>query len=230
MSDPPVQRLGSIHLEDMAIVALTSRAGARTPVHPDLDEDRRARLRSRLKQIGRHDWPANLQEDPLVRRGYTLRQCLRLVVALMLVDAHLAPSFAIAVARANEGAFIRVMVDHIAAGPDVAATQAATDLVAVLLLGELVELVAEGEWHAAEPQRVRFTKREQLADTPSDDDFAHAGQRLTLEIGTVAAAVWRWLLDRRLMTSAALEHLAAELAASDPAHGYVPGAGPSRRR
>lgn len=223
MSDSIVERLGSVHLEDMAIIALTGPAFETLQHHPELDDDRRARLRSRIKQVSRHDWPANSSEDPLIRRGYTLRQCCRLVVALMLIDAQLAPSHAIAIAKANELALLRLMVAHMAQEP------ADEDRVAVVLLGELAELVAEVSWRDAEPNRIRLVERSHLAGLWSTKDLAHSGQRLPLDVGTAAAAVWRWMVERRLMTGAALDQLAGQLD-REAGPEYLPVSGAVRRR
>ena len=108
MTEPLPFRLGSAHLDDLAIVVLTNSPGS-DPVtlRPALGTDERARLRARLKLIGRHDWPSSMQEDPLIRRGYTLRQCCRLMVALLLLDAYVPPSIAVPLARNNELMFLR---------------------------------------------------------------------------------------------------------------------------
>ncbi len=212
MSDSPVERLGSLYLEDMAIIALTKRECAQPPdVHPDLEDSRRARLRSRIKQVSRHDWPANRTEDPLIRRGYTLRQCYRLIVALLLIDAHLAPSYAVALAKANELALLRLIVARLEAHGAANESAAKNDRIAVVLLGELTEMVAEVPWHAAERQRIRLIERSQLVGLWSIKDLAHSGQRLPLDVGTAALAVWHWMTERRLMTGAALTQLAEQL-------------------
>ncbi|MFK3889785.1 hypothetical protein [Sphingomonas sp. NPDC079357] len=229
MSDSIVERLGSVHLEDMAIIALTGCAVEPLQLYPELGDDRRARLRSRIKQVSRHDWPANTSEDPLIRRGYTLRQCCRLIVALMLIDAHLAPSHAIALAKANEPALLRLMVARMEAHGAANKSTAKNDRVAVVLLGELAELVAERLWRNVESNRVRLIDRSQLADLWSTKDLPYLGQRLPLDVGTAAAAVWRWMMERRLMTGAALDQLARQLD-REAGPEYLPVLGTVRRR
>ncbi len=99
MTDSSIARLPSALLEDLAIIALTARPNLTDiNIHPDLGEKPRATLRARLKQISRHDWPATRNDDPQLRRGYTLRQCFRLITALLLIDAQLPPSLAIPIA------------------------------------------------------------------------------------------------------------------------------------
>lgn len=232
MPDSPAPRLGSTHLEDLAIVALCAAQPRSAPqLHPELDPARRARLRSRLQQIGRHDWPSSLQEDPLLRRGYTLRQCVRLIAALMLIDAHLAPSEAIAIAKANELGVLRAIAPRLGAvHQDVTAT-GGEDVMVVVPLGELVSLVAEKDWLAARAQAVRLVRR---ADLPflwsGDADLAFAGQRLVLDIGLAAAAAWQWLRARALMPDGAREQLLAEVAAERHKSGFERVSGPVLRR
>jgi len=234
MPDPIVARIGSIHLEDMAIIALTGTSLTGPSVdpsgyYPELDDNHRARLRSRIKQISRHDWPANSNEDPLIRRGYTLRQCCRLVVALMLLDAHLAPSLAIAIAKANEPALLRLMVAHMKTRAAVNKVAADEDRVAVILLGEIAETAAEIPWRDAEPNRIRLVERSQLSDLWSIKDLTPPGQRLMLDVGTAAVAIWRWMIERRLMSGAALDHLAGHLdREAGPGYLKAPGTIPRR--
>ena len=221
MPDSLPQRLGSFHLEDLAIVALTASADQNAQsLHPDLDDQRRARLRSRLKQIGRHDWPSSLREDPLLRRGYTLRQCCRLVAALMLIDAHLGPSDAIALAQANELNILRAIAPRLEAGEPLAANP--DDLLVVVPLGELVSLVVDQQWRGAQAQALRLVRRGDLSLLWSNEtDLAFPGQRLVLDIGWAAAAVWRWLLERNLMTDDARVSLLAEIEGDRGKRGFA---------
>lgn len=229
MSDSIVERLGSVHLEDMANIALTEPAVEPLQLYPELNDDRRARLRSRIKQVSRHDWPANRSEDPLIRRGYTLRQCCRLIVALMLIDAHLAPSHAIALAKANEPALLRLMLARMEAHGAANLSAAKDDRIAVVLLGELAELVAEASWRDVEPNRIRLIERSQLAGLWSTENLPCLGQRLPLDVGTAAASVWLWMMERRLMTGAALDQLAGQLD-REAGPEYLPVSGAIRRR
>lgn len=220
MPDSPQQRLGSFHLEDLAIIALGTSANAvHLPLHPELDDERRARLRSRLKQIGRHDWPSSMRDDPLLRRGYTLRQCCRLIAALMLIDAHLAPSEAIALAKANEVAILRSITPRLMAGER--STAGPDDLLLVVPLGELVGLVADRVWSDARPQALRLVRRGDLPSLwSSDAELAFPGQRLVLDMGMAVAAAWQWLIQRNLMTQKALNELLAEIDASRDKPGF----------
>lgn len=232
MPDSLPQRLGSTHLEDLAIVALTASANQdRLPVHPDLDNQRRARLRSRLKQVGRHDWPSSLAEDPLLRRGYTLRQCCRLVAALMLIDAHLAPSDAIALAKANEFTLLRVIAPRLTAEEHNPSQPDPADLLVVIPLGELVSLIADQQWRGARPQALRLIQRSDLSLLWSDRaELAFAGQRLIIDLGSAAAAMWRWMAERNLMTDDARIELLSEIEGSRRERGYAGTTAPIRRR
>lgn len=232
MPDSPSQRLGSFHLEDLAIVALAASGDQATPaLHPDLDDQRRARLRSRIKQIGRHDWPSSLREDPLLRRGYTLRQCLRLITSLLLIDAHLAPSEAIAIAKANELNILRALAPRLVTDQPVQRSVALDDLLIVVPLGELVSLVEDKQWRGARAQAVRLIPRGDLASLWSAEaDLAFPGQRLVLDIGLAAAAVWHWMLERNLMTVGARHALLAEIEGERGKRGYVGVTAPVPRR
>lgn len=223
MPNSSPQRLGSAHLEDLAIVALSAFAEHRAlSLHPDLDNGRRARLRSRLKQIGRHDWPSSLADDPLLRRGYTLRQCCRILAALMLIDAHLVPSEAIALAKANEINLLRAMQSALSAVDGSPSGAISDDMLVVVPLGELISLVADRRWGAAQPQALRLIRRGDLPLLWSDKaDLAFPGQRLVLDMGTAAAAMWRWIAGRGLMTSDALLELLAEIDVERRHRGYA---------
>lgn len=230
MPDSLPQRLGSFHLEDLGIIALTALAkpGAQAR-HPELDDDRRAKLRSRLKQVGRHDWPSSLRDDPLLRRGYTLRQCCRLIAVLMLIDAHLAPSEAVALAQANELTLLRVIAQRLAAGEHQAANP--DDLLVVVPLGELVSLVADQLWSAATPQALRLVRRDDLPFLWSGEaELAFPGQRLVLDIGLAVSAAWQWLVERDLMNDSARAGLLVEIEASDGKPGFAGEATPILRQ
>lgn len=222
MPDSPQQRLGSFYLEDLAIVALTASAEQSSlQLHPELDDERRTRLRSRIKQLGRYDWPSSLQNDPLLRRGYTLRQCCRLIAALMLLDAHLAPSDVIALATANEWSLLRAMAPRLQASMTDRPMVGPDDLLVVVALGELVGLVAEKSWRAEKPQAIRLVSRRELSSLWSPQaDLGFAGQRLVIDMGLAAAAAWRWMLERNLMNVGTGESLLSEVAAAGAKRGY----------
>lgn len=223
MTDSPESRLGSMHLEDLAIVALTARSGQSIDPYPQLSDERRARLRARIKQLSRHDWPTSTGDDPLLRRGYTLRQCCRLIVALQMLDAHIVPSIAVPIASANEQALLRSMVPMMEKAGDIgdASRLPPSPAIAVLMLGELVDAVAPDAWTAAQPQRLRILPGGKVAELwSSPAGLAHAGQRLAFDVGAAAAAAWCWLLDHDLMLPTALEQLTADVKAGSELPGY----------
>lgn len=232
MPDSSPQRLASVHLEDLTIVALTALAGGEQQRQlPDLDNQRRARLRSRLKQIGRHDWPSNQSEDPLLRRGYTLRQCCRLLAALLLIDAHLAPSEAIALAKANELSFLRVIASRLSGDNQNSLSESPEDLLIIVPLGELTSLVDGQQWRTAQPQALRSIQRADLSSLWSDKaGLGFAGQRLIIDIGAAATAMWRWIAEQRLMTDDARTAMLTEIAMSHRRRGFAGGAQPVPRR
>ncbi|MEO9131305.1 MAG: hypothetical protein ABI240_08865 [Sphingomonas sp.] len=201
-------RLGSAHLDDLAIVVLTTPAGSLpATAYPELDQEERTRLRSRLKLIGRHDWPSSMRDDPLIRRGYTLRQCCRLVIALTLLDAQVPPSAAIPIARNHEATFLRIIASRLSQ-PDPG--RHPDDLIAVILLSELWERLDPQGWTEARPSQVRTVRRSALGDLWLDD-LDIAGQRLIIDIGGAALTMWRWMRLRDLMTKTALPALLAEV-------------------
>lgn len=227
MAERSNSRLGAAHLDELAIVIITTPPGADAILRPELDEDSRARLRSRLKLIGRHDWPSNLREDPALRRGYTLRQCFRLMTALVLLDAHIPPSIAIQITRANELQFLRTITTHLTHPP----TLSENDPIAVLMLGQFWEWLDQPAWSSAEPYRVRIMARAALSNLWSNDlGLAIAGQRLTIEIGGVARSMWEWIRARDLLPASALNDLVEELALHGSAPCYQASEGISKRR
>jgi hypothetical protein len=215
MAESPTPRLGSVHLEDLAsFVLISGCAGQRAEAARPLSETARARLRARLKQIGRANWPATIKDDPLLRRGYTLQQCCRLITALLLIDAHLNPSVAIPIARAGEQLFLRAMISRMA--PDNGTQRdSADDLIAVILLAELVELV-DPDQAVSPSSALRLLARK---DLPMLWDRPHGlkrpGQRLVVDIGAAAASMWLWISERRLLPQDALWELASTAGLND---------------
>ncbi|MBX7489763.1 hypothetical protein K3177_14740 [Qipengyuania sp. GH25] len=63
----------------------------------------------RLKQIQRQDWPATIVDDPELRRGYTVKQILRLVAAMAMLDAGLGPTASVSISRDNENTLLAIM-------------------------------------------------------------------------------------------------------------------------
>lgn len=225
MTDSTSPRLSASHLEDMAYVALTARAEAETlDLFPALADKIRSKLRSRLKQFARHDWPSSMQEDAAIRRGYTWRQCCRLIAALLMMDGHLTPSTAIPICRNNELAILRAIAARI--GGEAPAPPSPTDPLIVLILGELWEQVDEAGSTRANPSRLRLVERRNLGDLWSADADLHAaGQRLVVDVGTAAETAWRWISERRLMPPSARHDLLDDLRehAGEPGFQVTPG-------
>lgn len=215
-SDP---RLASAYLEDLAFIALSARPDPEIfDLYPDIEDTMRTRLRSRIKQLSRYDWPSSLREDPSLKRGCTLRQCYRLVVALLLVDAQLPPALAVMLAQNNEFTFLRAIAarlrDTSALIPD------GNDLIAVIVLGEIREALAFPDWLNVEGGRVRLVKRDSLSAAWAGD-LAGPGARLIVDVATAGSAVWRWLNGRRLMSDIARVDLLGELDRRRPEDGYA---------
>ncbi|KQN01456.1 hypothetical protein [Sphingomonas sp. Leaf25] len=209
MTEVPSERLSSSHLEDLAFIVLSARPDA-ADFNPyvELNDDARARLRSRLKQLARYDFPSSLSEDKSLRRGYTLRQCCRLTVGLLLLDAHLPASLAVMLARNNEVSFLRAIASRLAADSRGDATP--EDLLSVIVSGELQDTLASPAWIAAESGRVRLVRRDELSQLWADD-LAGSGARLVVDMATAAGALWTWISSRRLMTDLARVALIADI-------------------
>jgi hypothetical protein len=208
MTDVLPERLSSSHLEDLAFIVLSARTDtSNINLYPEMRSDVRGRLRSRLKQLGRYDFPASLTEDKALRRGYTLRQCCRLTVALLLIDAHLPASFAVTLASSNELGFLRAMADRLARG---IGTAMPNDLVGVIKIGELQDIFAVPAWLATEPARVRFVRRDDIGGLWTGD-LTGSGARLVVDVATATGALWGWVSARRLMTDLARTALIAEI-------------------
>lgn len=209
MNAAPPERLPSSHLEDLAYIVLSARAGEPSPeLYPDLDADTRARLRSRLKQLARYDLPASMTEDPALRRGYTLRQCCRLTVALLLLDAHLPPSLVVMLVRNNEVSFLRAIAARLS-GP-ASHPSADEDWLAVILPAEIQDALALAARSGLEPDRVRLVRRSELSLIWSGD-LAGPSTRLVVDVAAAAGAMWRWISGRRLMTDVARTALLQEM-------------------
>ena len=228
MSDSPAQRLSSIYLEDMAYIVLSAIPdddGGR--LDHVLHDDSRTRLRSRLKQLSRYDWPASVAEDSALRRGYTLRQCCRLTVALLLLDACLPPSLAVALARDNEGSFLNAISHRLT---DTDRRHAADDdLVAAILPAEIRNATDASDWPDQQTARVRLVRRGDLFYSWSGD-LAGPGARLLVDPATSVAALWRWITARRLLDDGARQALLREIECHKDAAGFMPIAGRLLRR
>lgn len=209
MTDSLQQRLSSTHLEDLAFILLSA-CSARdlTDLYPALGDDMRARLRSRVKQLSRYDWPSSMNEDPLLRRGYTLRQCYRLAVTLLLLDAHLPPSLAVQLAKNNERSFLFAIAERLI--DPARLPPSPNDLIAVIIPAEIQEALSFPALSHLVVDRVRLIRRTDLAELWSND-LTGPGARLMVDIGTSALALWHWLSRRRLMDDGARIALLAEI-------------------
>lgn len=201
MSDSSTPRLKSLYLEDLAAVVLGDRHGDQPlDTVPIIDDKARQRLRARLKQIARLNWPVSLIEDPLIRRGYSLHQCCRILIALLLTDAHLPPAIVVAIARANERVFIEAMIERMEHD---ALADRADDQLAVILLADLVDLI--GHERDVAVSAVTLMRRSDLLGLWSvSAGMDRPGQRLVIDVGRAAAVMWRWLRSRQLMPTEAL--------------------------
>ena len=216
MIDSNIQRVPSPQLEDLAFIVLSARrdGGGFTP-YPDIGDETRTRLRSRIKQLSRYDWPSTLRDDPSFRRGLTLRQCLRLAVTLLLLDAHLPPSLAVMLVQNNERGFLRAAAAALSAMPDRRVTD--DDAVAVIFATEIQDTLEFPDRAELQEERVRFVRRADLSQLWSGD-FAGSGARLIIDVTTAAAALWRWISERRLMSDIARLELLEEISGVS-AHG-----------
>lgn len=216
MTNLDVQRVQSPHLEDLAYVVLSAqRDGTGFSLYPDLTDEMRTRLRSRIKQLSRYDWPSSLRDDPALRRGMTLRQCLRLTVTLLLIDAHLPPSLAVMIARNNELGFLRAA--GAALDPSTDRDVSASDRVAVILASEIQEALAFPGRADVQEERVRFISRSELKQAWSGD-LAASGARLVIDITAAVTALWRWISERRLMSDIARSDFLTEVETVDDAN------------
>ena len=75
-------------------------------------------LRWRLKQLQRQDWPATIEIDPDLRRGYCLDQLLRILAAMALLDAGIGPTQAVTIARNNENTILAIMSATVGSGAE----------------------------------------------------------------------------------------------------------------
>jgi hypothetical protein len=228
MIESSVQRLSSVHLEDMAFIALSAIPdddGAM--LHHQISDLSRTRLRSRLKQLSRYDWPSSMAEDGALRRGYTLRQCCRLATALLMLDAYLPPSLAVALARDNERSFLSAIATRLR---DTARSFAeGDDPIAVVLPGEIRDATDPADWSCQETGRVRLIRYDDLTAAWSEA-VAGPGTRLLVNPATSMAAVWRWIVDRRLMDDSARQAFLDEIDRYKDAPGFEPLPGRSTRR
>lgn len=228
MTDPAPQRLSSAYLEDLAHIVLSADPdGTRFDPYPDLADDVRVRLRSRLKQLARYDWPASLREDPALRRGYTLHQCCRLIAALLLIDTYLPPSVAIALIQNNELSVLRAITARLAE-PD-RYECGRQDLMAIVLPGEIRDALPADDPDQDARQRVLLVERQRVAGL-WDGSVQAAGARLIIDVSSAAAAMWRWLHHRRLMDDSARFSLITEVELRSEEPGFARVADAVRRK
>ncbi len=217
-TNPP--RLAASYMEELAYFTLTARADSTAlDLYPNISDDARHRLRVRTKQMSRYDWPSHMGEDPALRRGYTLRQCFRLMVVLQMIDAHLPPSLAVRVARNNELGLMDVIAARLNQPERLTAT--ANDAIAIMLPAEIRDLLSGTGW--SNSLQLQFVARGDLSDLWANSLDA-PGTRLAVDIGAAAASLWRWLSGRRLFDDSARTHFLGEIAAlaDQPRYADVP--------
>lgn len=213
MNESAPQRLASAHMQDAIFLFLSARPdGQKFDLYPDIDDAVRARLRSRLKQIARYDWPSSLRKDPSLKRGYTLPQCFRLMIVLQLLDAHLPPPLAIAIAQNNEPGFFSAIARRLS--DSARFDRLPNDSIAIISPGEMQESFGFPGWAEFEAERVHFLPRNDLSMIWSGD-LPAAGARLAIDVGSAAITLWRWISGRRLMSDTARTTFIAENNASD---------------
>lgn len=218
MTVSPPARLPSRELEDLVFFALSARADLTDlNVYPDLDDGTRTRLRARIKQISRYDWPASLGDDPDLRRGYTLRQCFRLMIVMQMLDAHLPPSLSVQVARSNDGGLMRLIADrlrrHERSKPEPA------DRVVIMRPAELRDLTPAAPWNHKNSLELQYVQRERCSAIIADAQLP--GPRLVFDFGAAAATVWRWLSSRMLLNDTARTAFIAEIDGYRDEHDFV---------
>ncbi|MBR0553760.1 hypothetical protein [Stakelama marina] len=209
MTEPA--RLASAHLEDLAIVAITTPPDAETiALYPELGASERGKLRARLKQLLRYGLPATSKDDPGIRRGYTLRQCLVLSATLCLIDTHLPLGLVVDLVKANEREIVRCGLDAIKRG----AVDKEQDDLAVIVTGELWAILDANAYSSSEPMRLRWIKRNALTDAWAEAcDLEARGQRVIVDLGFAARTVWGWVAERRLLPGDQVDLLYAALSA-----------------
>lgn len=219
MKQPPLQRLPSFHLEDLAYVALSAHSSAE-PIdpYPKISDETRLRIRSRIKQLGKYSWPSSLREDPALKTGHTLQQCYRLVVALLLLDAYIPPSIVVMLVSNNELNFLNAIASRLTEPCNSAASP--EDLLAVIIPGEIRQASDVSQWLSLESERVRLILRKNVEELWTGD-LAGGGARLTVDVAMAAGAVWQWISGRRLMTGVALETLLDEIRAQQDEPGFT---------
>ncbi len=164
-----VHRISLATLDAMLTAALR-------PHRKDIPSD----LRWRLKQIQRQDWPSTLIEDPSLKRGYTVRQALRVVAAMALVDASQGPTLAVQICRDNENAILAIM--HTRTQMRVAGTTAAEPLYGVL--SPAILEVLDGDLNPDGAVRITPVSAHTLAKELAADETGRA--RLVLDFGGLA--------------------------------------------
>lgn len=206
--DPP--RLSATHMEDLAYFTLAARPdGDDFDAYVAINDKVRQRLRVRAKQMSRYDWPSHMGEDPGIRRGYTLRQCLRLMVVLQMLDAHLPPSFAVRVARNNELGIMDIIAGRLREPKRIKTRD--DDPIVIVSPAEIRDL--DAGWPATNSLRLQYVELGNLS-TLWSGPLGGPGSRLSLDVGAAAATVWRWLSGRRLFDDSARTLFLADIDSS----------------
>lgn len=228
MTESNIQRLSSPHFEDLAFIVLSARSDQESfNLYPDIDDALRSRLRSRLRQLFRYDWPSCVRDDPDFRKGMTLRQCYRLTVGLLLVDAHLPPSLAVMLAQNNELGFLRAIAPSLEDydGQRVSAQR----MCAVVLATEIQKPLGFPDRTELEEDRVRFKRDGEIANLWSND-LSASGARTLIDISAAGDALWRWISERRLMDDTARLSLLSEITARSADSSFEPRGVKKQRR
>lgn len=210
-------RLSSAHLEDLAYFTLAARSDcADIDLYPRISDNVRHRLRVRIKQMSRYDWPSHMGEDKHIRKGYTLRQCFRLMVVLQMLDAHLPPSLAVRASRNNELGLMDIIVARLLE-PERTSSDG-IDVVAIMCPAEIRDLDADG-WADTQSARLRYVARSDLSGiwTGSLDS---PGPRLAIDVGAAAITIWCWISGRRLLDDTARTSFLNEIAAESDVPRY----------
>lgn len=209
MTESTSHRLPSPHFEDLAFIVLSARPDLQGfSLYPDIDDALRSRLKSRLRQLFRYDWPSCVREDPDFRKGITLQQCYRLMVGLLLVDAQLPPSLAVMLAQHNELGFLRTVASSL--GNSDGQGSNANDLFAAVFATEIQKPIGFPDRAEIEEDRILFVQKNQIANLWSGD-LSCSGARIVINITAPSTALWRWISERRLMDDTARLNLLAQI-------------------
>ena len=141
----------------------------------------------------------------------TLQQCYRLMVGLLLVDAHLPPSLAVMLAQHNELGFLRTIA--LSLGEPDGHGSIGKEAFAVVLATEIQSPLGFPDRAPLEEDLIRFVRKSEIANLWSTN-LSCSGARTVINIACPSTALWRWISERRLMDDTArldlLTHIAAQ--------------------